>query len=199
LQTGEDRAWEILTSLNPDDVCKRASVSFDKESFAYMLKSFGNDFQFLLNDKKISGNSPDSDLFLNKLGYFFRLSALYYLNNAKDVPLTNRLVKPSDLKDGQHFFRGTHVLPLDKIAEKYCNDTSLFIKKGELLGGEKLQYGDASLKLLPFPRVPVILIIWKTDEEFPARADLLFDSTCDFQLPIDIIWAIAMISILVML
>lgn len=199
MQTGEDRAWEILTGLNPDDVCKRALVSFDKESFAYMLKSFGNDFQFSLNDKKISGNSPDNDLFLNKLGYFFRLSALYYLSNAKDIPLTHRLIKPFNIKGGQLFFRGTHVLPLDKIAGKYCNDINGFIKKGELLGGEELQYGDASLRLLPFPRVPVILIIWKADEEFPARADLLFDSTCEFQLPIDIIWSIAMMSILVML
>jgi hypothetical protein len=55
------------------------------------------------------------------------------------------------------------------------------------------------LKLLPFPRIPVFLILWLKDEEYPPRADLLFDSTCEAQAPLDIIWSIAMVSLLVML
>jgi hypothetical protein len=59
--------------------------------------------------------------------------------------------------------------------------------------------GDASIKLFPLPRIPVVLTLWLEDEEFPAGADLFFDSTCDLQLPTDIIWSIAMMSILIML
>jgi len=55
------------------------------------------------------------------------------------------------------------------------------------------------LKLLPMPRVPVILILWLEDEEFPSRAELLLDSTCELQIPLDIIWSISMLSVLVML
>ncbi|MBI3593004.1 MAG: DUF3786 domain-containing protein, partial [Nitrospirae bacterium] len=46
---------------------------------------------------------------------------------------------------------------------------------------------------------PVALILWAADEEFPSRVDLLFDSTCELQLPLDIIWSIAMMSLLLML
>jgi hypothetical protein len=49
------------------------------------------------------------------------------------------------------------------------------------------------------PRIPVTLILWLSDEEFPARADLLFDSTCEIHLPLDILWSIAMMTILVFL
>ncbi len=49
------------------------------------------------------------------------------------------------------------------------------------------------------PKIPVTLILWLQDEEFPARADLLFDSSCELHVPIDIIWSIAMMSTLVML
>ena len=62
-----------------------------------------------------------------------------------------------------------------------------------------MNHGDASVKIFPFPRVPVVLLIWKHDEEFPARADILFDSTCSEHLPTDIIWSTAIMSILVML
>jgi hypothetical protein len=43
-----------------------------------------------------------------------------------------------------------------------------------------------------------VLSLWIADEEFPARADLLLDSSCDFQLPPDITWSIAMMTVLVM-
>jgi hypothetical protein len=49
------------------------------------------------------------------------------------------------------------------------------------------------------PRIPVTLILWLSDKEFPAQADFLFNSTCEIQLPLDILWSIAMMSVLVML
>jgi hypothetical protein len=61
-----------------------------------------------------------------------------------------------------------------------------------------LSYGDAAVKLLPMPRIPVIFILWIGDDEFPPRADLLMDSTAPLHLPIDIIWSVAMLSTLVM-
>lgn len=64
---------------------------------------------------------------------------------------------------------------------------------------KKQHYGDASIELFPFPRMPVTIILWEKDDEFPARADLVFDSTCEMQLPIDIIWSIAMLCVLVMM
>ncbi len=199
MSSGEQKAWEILDKLNPNDVCRKADVIFDKASGIYTLKSYSMDSYISPGRMEIFSNSAGSDVLLHRLGYFFKLSALCYLNNAKDIPLTERLVKPVNLRGGELFFRGSHVLPLDKIAEKYGDNIEGFLTKGKDLAGEQLEYGDASLRLFPFPRVSVVLILWRADDEFPSRADLLFDSTSELQLPIDTIWAIAMMSILIML
>lgn len=164
-----------------------------------MLKSFGKDFSVSPRERKIFSHSPGGEIFLQRLGYFFRLSITGYLAIAKDVSPTGRLVNPMNMKSGQLFFRGSHVLPLDRVAEKYGNDRDGFLKRGEELGGERLGYGDASMRLLPLSRVAVVPILWTTDDEFPARADLLFDSSCEVQLPIDVIWSIAMLSTLALL
>lgn len=119
--------------------------------------------------------------------------------NAKDIPHTGRLIKLNNIKGGEMFFRGSHVLPLESVAKRYEDDKESFIKRGIELCAEVLNYGDASIKLLPMPRIPVTLILWFKDEEFPPRADLLLDSTCELQLPLDIIWSIAMMSVLVMM
>ena len=196
---GEDRAWEILRTLWPADVCKAASVAYDAASMNYRLTSFGMNFSVSMRDKKISSTAPGSAVLLGKLGYFFRLSALWYLVSAKDIDCTSRPVKLEHIKGGEIFTRGSHVLPLDSVANKYGKNREGFIEKGRNLGGEIMTFGDASLRLAPLPRIPVTLTLWLEDDEFPARLDLMFDSTCDIQLSTDVIWAIAMMSVLIML
>ena len=62
-----------------------------------------------------------------------------------------------------------------------------------------MNYGDASIRLPAFPKVPVYIILFKSDGEFSVRSDLLFDSTCSLQLPEDILWSIAMMGVMIML
>jgi len=196
---GEDKAWEIIRGLDPAIVCKNAQIAFDAVSGLYLLRSFGMTVSIDPARKHIFSDAPDAALLLDRLGYFSRLSILWYLTSAKDIPLSGRLVQPLNLKGGQIFFRGTHILPLEKLAVRYGSDTEGFLRRGDQLGGRRREHGDASIELSPFPRIPVILVLWKDDEEFPARVDLLFDSTCEFHLALDMIWSTAMKSILIMM
>ena len=45
------------------------------------------------------------------------------------------------------------------------------------MGGIKGEEGDASLCFQAFPRVPVCLILWAEDDEFPPDGNLLFDAS----------------------
>ena len=197
--SGEAQACDILAGLAPEDVCCRAKATFDKLSGLYTLKSFLQDIFISPQDKRMFGNSPLSDFLLNKLGHYSRLSILYYLIGAKHMPLSGKLVKPGNMSGGQIYLRGTHVLPLDKLAKRYGSNIKGFLRRGRELGGERLGYGDASLRLFPFPRIPVVILIWKGDGEFSSRSALLFDGTCEVHLPPDIIWSTAMMSVLMML
>jgi hypothetical protein len=195
---GEDKAWEILATLKPADVCRKADVTWDADSASYTVKSFGMDFIVSSRERSISSNAPGSGVLVGKLGYFFRLAVLWYLVNAKEVDCTGRLMKLEHIKGGEIFTKGSHVLPLDSVANNYGRDKDGFLRKGVTLGGEPLQHADASVRLRPLPRVPVVIALWLEDDEFPARVDLLLDSTCDLQLPTDIIWSVAMMTVLMM-
>lgn len=196
---GEEQAWGILAGLSPEDVCRRAKVVFDRLSGLYILRSFHQDISISPQNEEISGNSPVGEFLLSELGYYSRLSILWYLIRAKDVPLSGELIKPYSMTGGQIYLKGAHMLPLDRIAEKYGSDIQGFLRRGKELGSEPLDYADASLQLFPFPRLPVTVLLWENDEEFPSRSDLLFDSTCEAQLPADITWSTAMMSVLIML
>ncbi len=88
---------------------------------------------------------------------------------------------------------------MDKIAARFCADREGFKRVALRFGGRQVAYGDVAMELLPLPRVPVTVVFWREDEEFPARTYLLFDHTCEQHLPADILWSVAMMCALVML
>jgi hypothetical protein len=197
---GEAKAWETLAGLKPKGVCSGAKASYDEATSAYTIKCFGVDFVVTPADQTITSDDPQSALFLGRYKDFFRLALLWYMTSAKDIPSTERLIRPLDVKGGQRFFTGTHVLPLDRLEEKYGKDKKGFIVRGVKFGGDIASFGDAAIRLYPLPRVPVTMILWLEDEEFPARASLFFDSTVDYQISLsDIVWSVAMMASLVML
>ena len=126
------------------------------------------------------------------------LALLWYLASLHSVPLSGKLIKPGSLPGGQIFEKGTHVLPLEPLAEKYAHAPEAFIETGKMWGGEDLDFGDAAIQLWPLPQVPTTLILRTADEEFSALVNLVLDSNCKFQLPTDIIWALCMMSALIM-
>ena len=197
--SGEDKAWDIIAGLAPEDVCRRTGAEFDVLTGIYRLPAFGMWFSLDPKKREIKNLTPEGELFLKRLRYFFVLSVLWYLVKATDILPAGKLVKPSGMTGGDIFFRGTHVLPLDSVAKKYAHGRQEFHDRGLLYGGRIVAYGDAALEFHPFPKVPVTVILWLADEEWEARADLLFDSSALSHLPIDILWSVAMMAVLVLL
>jgi hypothetical protein len=183
---GEEKAWGLVCGLPRAEVCRATGASFDERAGAYRLHCYGRDFHV---------NPCD------KLKDFFRLAVLWYMTNAKEIPPTGRLLKPTDVKGGHRFTVGTHVLPLEAIAQRFRRDREGFLRLGRAYGAEELPgMADAALRFSPLPRVPVTLLLWLEDEEFPPRMDLFFDSTCEFQLALsDVIWAVAMMTCVILL
>ncbi len=183
----------------PEQVCQRTGARFDKGSGAYILRMFNVEMAIHPGRREIGGTGDLCNLLLGKLSYYSRLSMLWYLVQAQHIPPSGNLVSPRQLPGGLIYARGSHILPLDELTERYGGDTGTFLKKAGALGGEYCDYGDACTMLYPFPRVPVLLVLWRKDEEFPARAELLLDATCSQHLRPDIIWSTAMMSIMVIL
>ncbi len=196
---GEAKAWETLAGLRPKDVCSGANATYDEAGRFYRIACFGVDFTVSIEARTITSIDPRSALFLERYKDFFRLAVLWYMTSAKNIPPTGRLIRPLDVKGGQRFFSGTHLLPLDHIEERFGRDKMGFIERGLRYGAGIFKAGDAAVRLYPLPRVPVTVILWLQEEEFPARVTLFFDSTVDFQLSLsDMVWSVAMLCTLVM-
>jgi hypothetical protein len=136
---------------------------------------------------------------VTELSNYSHLAILEYLLRARKVSHLGRLIKPESLPGGQIYAKGTHILPLEGLTEMYGHNRGAFVARGRSLDGSELDFGDASVHLQPLAQLPVALILWEPDDEFPARTDFLFYNGCKGQLAPDIMWAIAMMTIALML
>ena len=192
-------AWVALQNRLREDVCRNAPAEFEEAAGSYRLKCFGQDVSVCPVTHSIVGAAPSVANLLGKHLYFFELSALWYLACAQDVPLSGRLIRPSDLKSGNAFSVGSHSLPMERLAALYGDNVEDFTARGRELGGQLTGIGDVSFVLYPFPRIPVTFVLWKKDDEFNARANLLLDASCEAHMPQDVIWATALFSTLMLM
>ena len=199
MNAGVQNAWEQLAALKSCDVCRNATATFDAAPGCFTIRSFGRDIFVSLKDRTVAVPAPMPGGLSGEYSELFPLAVLWYLVLAKDIAPTGRLIRLEDLRGGDIFAKGSHVMPLEMLAERYGNDKEEFLKAGLAHGGVAVKLADAAVRLAPLPRLPVTVTLWLADEEFPARAGILFDSTCGLQLPTDILWSLARLSCLALL
>lgn len=199
MDPGVEHAWELLADLEPADVCSRARVRHDLATDRYEVPCLGQVLSISVSKHTITACSEIGTQLLNRFQYFSEIAALRYLLDARAIEPSGDLVRPEQTEGGQIYFKGSHVLPLGGLTRAFGKKVDEFSARAKTLGGEFAEYADVSVILHPFPRVPIAVLLWASDDEFDARADLLLDSTCNQQLPPDALWSAAMMTLLALL
>ena len=194
----DEKAWRALAACDPVDVCRRASATYDSQTGAYRLPVFGQSIRVFPRERRLTAQSPLGEQLLTRQAYFSTLVIRAYLAQARAMPPSGRWITPADLRQGDIYYRGSHVLPLPGLAARYDRKRDAFLEQGQALGGAPADYGDTAIILPALPRWPLLLILRESDDEFPASAEFLFDSTCEQHGPADILWSLAMLSVLMM-
>lgn len=180
--------WERLSQLDPADVCRRSRAQFDEATSSYLLDFLQERYRIepsSLAIEPISGHLSKEDLSID-----LKVILITYLLNAQEMPLVDKLVAGSSLTGGKNFFQGSHQFPLDPLLERYGRDIEGFLDRGIFLGAVQERYGDVGLRFEALPRVPVTMVLWEADEEFPARLSVLFDASIEQHLPLDAIYGL---------
>ena len=175
--------WEQLEKLDGAKTAQRAKCKYTDSSASYIATLLNTEYLVNISERHIFSNQSSSKG--QEAGFLEQLCILAYLINAQDTPLADKLVAGNSLPGGQFFFKGQHALPSQKLEEAFGNKPDVLYKASSELNAEKCEFGDASINLYMLPRLPLTIVIWGCDEEFEARASILFDQTAAFQLPLD--------------
>ena len=187
-----EQFWERLAGLPREETAQRAKCRYLAEGDSFVVSLLNTDYLVDPARRIIRVSQASED---RPTGYLQQLCILAYLVEAKDLPLADRLVGVEKLDPGGFFFRGSHRLPVERLASVFGPDPRLLLKVGQVLNGVPRAFGDASIELCVLPRIPLTLVVWAADEEFPARASIFFDQSAAKQLPLDVLFAIGTLTI----
>jgi len=185
--------WEQLAGRDRNEIALRAGCTYTAESDCLAILLLNRLYQVDLANGTIRPATETTER--TEAGFIEQLCILAYLVHAKDLPRTGRLVRAEKLDAGGFFFRGSHRLPVEKLEKAFGSDPQQLHQAGRMLKALPQAFGDAAIEISVLPRIPLTIIIWAADEEFPARASILFDQSVAEQLPLDVLYAAAKLTI----
>ena len=115
---------------------------------------------------------------------------LHYLATADAAPASGEWVAFRYLPDGRVYEAAFERRAPRELARVFGQDKEGFVKAAQSLGGQALRFGDASFAFRPLPRLHLACVLWLADEEMPASAQVLFDSSAGHYLPTEDLAAI---------
>lgn len=185
----DNQLWETLQVIDPEIICRNCEISFDPEDGCYQIPVLDETYAVFTRDKRII-RLTEGESSKEKYQVELTLFLLHYLLGTSELTLAGRRVSEKELKGGEMFFRGPHALPVKGIIKKFGRNPKGLISAGLDLRGREIGLGDAAIELNAAPKIPVTYVLWAEDEEFPASASILFDSTIQEFLPLGIIYGV---------
>lgn len=176
-----------LDKQDPADVCRRSLCAYDETDRIYTATVWGD--QYVVDPEKAKITCIDTKH--EPLHPYFDLFVVHYLLGSREMQPAGQWISEKDITGGATFFRGPHEIPAHSIASRFDRDIIGFKKRCQQYGGLVLDLADAAFVFSITPRIPVAVLYWQGDDEFPTEAKLLFDKTIDRHLASDIIYALA--------
>lgn len=164
-------ACEQLTRINDlQDQCRKSGARYVGPN-EIGIDYFNQPYRIIIPDCTVSSEGSGTEASLRD-----GILILHYFIGAKGTSATGRLIAFKQLSGGISYFPAFSQRALDPFVRNFGKDSELLMKVAAKLGGRKAGYGDASVTINAFDRVPLTLVLWKGDEEVAPNGSVLFDA-----------------------
>ncbi len=107
-----------------------------------------------------------------------KLLILHYFLRASGAPLAGKAITFRELPEGVVYFPTFAKRTIKPLVDNYGKQPQLLLDAASaLFGATPAQVGDVAVTVPAFPRVPLTLVLWRGDAEFPAEGSVMFDAT----------------------
>jgi len=110
---------------------------------------------------------------------------LHYLEKATGAPLAGRWASFAEIPGGAFYYPVFLKRCKSPLVKFFAEDPEALRSTAAEVRGEPLGLGDVGVKIQALPFVPLALILWRADAEFPAEGSLLFDASVPEYLPVE--------------
>ncbi|RCK76300.1 MAG: hypothetical protein ANABAC_0451 [Anaerolineae bacterium] len=120
-----------------------------------------------------------------ELGVAHQALILYYFITARPAPLTEKWVSFAELPDGRFYNQAFQGYTGNLLRQHFGNRLDKLEQAILKHQGIEHPFADRAYLFWVFPRVPLLLVYWQGDEDFPPNYQILFDACVASYLPTD--------------
>jgi hypothetical protein len=180
-----DELRTILRCKKPEDLARNTGTIFQPTSLENGI------FQFEVWYRPVTLSFPelrscDADTF-QSISPITEALLLTYFSSADGAALAGRWIAFSDLPDGRFYNQAFQGYTGNELARHFKSDPQAFLLSAPKAGGILTQEapGDAAFTFMALPRIPLMVVTWQGDEDFPSSFQVLFDASAPHYLPTD--------------
>ena len=167
-----------LSNKAPDIIAGFAGADIRREeggSSSLCLNFLNKEIHISWPDFEFSYNkSPDQEVPIQQ-----QILLLHYLDGAwssKGAPIKGEWISFQEVPDGRFYLDAFHRRAKDPLVQTFGEKPELLEKFAkESFQAVSSDQGDVSVIVQALPLVPVALIVWAGDDEFPPEGNILFD------------------------
>lgn len=115
---------------------------------------------------------------------------MLYLAYASGLPPRGKWISFLELKGGPAHYTPFLNEAVNPLAKSFGSNPELFMEVGIKLGGEQIKMGDFGFQVAIFPKIVIAVILYVGDEEFPAKANIIYDIIAETSLPMAPLWVL---------
>jgi hypothetical protein len=174
-------ARERLAAINGIQAqCAKSGAQYLADRKAVNIVYLNRTYQISLTGGEVTfTDSPEAVPLKDKI------LVMHYFTSATGAPLTGKVITYKELHDGINYYPTFHKRSIEPVVNRHKDEPQKLLDAGKRMGGVKADYGDGSVTIPAFPRVPLTYVVYKGDSEFPPDGNILFDSTITDYLPIE--------------
>ena len=185
-----------LLEKDPDTVAELAGAEIiikQNEAKNISFKFLNRDIMMSWPDAEFSYEDSKEEVSIQQ-----QVLLLHYLNGAfssNGAPVTGEWISFQEVPDGRFYIDPFIKRAKNPLLNVFGSNPSRMIEiASTVYGASQLDHGDFSVVVQALPLVPVALILWEGDDEFPPEGNILFDKNISGILSAeDIAWLAGMI------
>jgi hypothetical protein len=182
----EDRVDEIRSKLkvkNPERMALKTGAIYTP------IGATSGEFKLAFWSREVTIRFPDFTGIYTDTGESlntFELTMLaYYFDVSDGTPLSGEWIAFNQIPGGMFYAQAFQGYTGNELAKAFGNDSDAFMAANELLAGRREFFGNIAYSYQILPRVPIMVVCWLGDEDFPPSYRILFDANAHHHLVTD--------------
>ncbi|MFQ5996023.1 MAG: DUF3786 domain-containing protein [Dehalococcoidales bacterium] len=172
-------AGEQLAQIDDiEEQCRKSGTQYLDSQKAIVIEYLNQQYLITLVNIRVSLMDKEEEVPL-----LDKILLLHYFIQAKGTPISNQLISFKELPEGAGYFPTFYQRAIKPLVTYFGNEPHRLIDMARLLNGHEADYGDASVTINALSRVPLTLVLWQGDAEFPPEGSIMFDRTISDYLP----------------